>query len=273
MSDFDLDASVDAAWGRFRTTLADRVATMASDDTVFVRPAQGDRESAPFAIRIGRRDGQIVRCTVACDAGAQSETLVRPGWVKLPDGRFISEHPLSLRDEIAGLVVRTLQQIWSVPDPSFLAGLGQPRTDESPSVDSDHLGPDRLRTLLLDELETYAGGAFDVNRDATIPLPTTQITSSIGVSPYAPRIDIFARIASNVTDRHHAESIVTDMAAAWPDIQLVLDRSDLYAAHLIDAETFSRDRFFAGLHHWFAFIDVGLPEIHRRLVPGEAVTV
>ncbi|MGK2321560.1 T3SS (YopN, CesT) and YbjN peptide-binding chaperone 1 [Gordonia rhizosphera] len=120
---------------------------------------------------------------------------------------------------------------------------------------------------MRDELEEFAGGAFSINADATITLPAAHIQSSIGISPYAPRIDVFARIADDVTQPRHAESIVADMASTWPGIQLVLDDTELHAAHLIDAETYSRDQLFAGLHVWFEFIDRGLPEIHRRLHP------
>ncbi len=264
MSDFHFDAAIDRTCQEFQTTLAERLSTMELDDVVFVTPVRDQGEPLLFALRFGRSDGHV-RSTVACDVSGCAPALQRLGWQMPRDGRFVYERPWTLRTEVARIPVESLRKIWSVPHPSYLAGLGRSRPDGSPVIGTAELGPDRLRALVRDELEEYAGGAFSINGDATITLPTAHIQSSIGVSPYAPRIDIFARIADDITRLRHAESIVADMASTWSGIQLVLDGTELYAAHLIDAETYSRDQLFAGLHHWFDFIDRGLPEIHRRL--------
>ncbi|AZZ82857.1 hypothetical protein C5O27_18820 [Gordonia alkanivorans] len=256
MSDTDFDTAVENSWQVFQTRLATRLSMMERDDTSFITPMRALYDDGWFALRISHARG--LRCTVASSCAGDAEFLTHLGWRRLRDGRFICHETPGRSGAIADLVVRTVRELWSVPDPSFLAELGCPRPDWAPVLSTGELGPTGLLNLVREELETYAGGSLPIRSDATILLPTTQVESSIGISHDEPRIDIVGQVADNAHRRFDGAAL-TDLAEKRPDIELIRHGNDLYAVRSIDARTFFRGDLFQAVYEWFDFIDHDLP--------------
>lgn len=256
-----LDSAVENAWREFEARLARRLATLGDCQMVFITPSAEIANDRRFAIRAGRPGG--VRVTVACPVD-EPRRLVELGWRSTADGRLIREEPPSRADVIAGLVERTLREHWSMPAPAFLADTGRPHPDGCPIVAAEEMGPDAVRDLVKHDIETWFGGHLPLRADGTLQLPTGPVEASIGVSHEEPRIDVFARVATDMHPRF-ADTVVADVATRHPGVQLVLDGADLFAVRSISAVAYHRARLFIGLHDWFTFVDTALPTALRPL--------
>lgn len=193
-----LDSAAENAWREFEARLARRLATLGDCEMVFITPSAEIANDRRFAIRAGRPGG--VRVTVACPVD-EPRRLVELGWRSTADGRLIREEPPSRADVIAGLVERTLREHWSMPAPAFLADTGRPHPDRCPIVAAEEMGPDAVRDLVKHDIETWFGGHLPLRADGTLQLPTGPVEASIGVSHEEPRIDVFARVATDMHPR------------------------------------------------------------------------
>ncbi|MCR5980002.1 hypothetical protein GDN83_20045 [Gordonia jinghuaiqii] len=257
--DATFDSTVHDAWQEFSALLGRRMSSMSPYDTAFITPSRELAADRWFALRLRR--SRRLRCAVAGGTAGHAESLVSLGWRRVRDGRLeVTTTPGHGDDAVVDLAVRTLRQVWSVPDPSFLAPLGHPLPERCPILDAETLGPDGLRALVRDELETYAGGTFTIRPDATIALPTAHIDSAIGISLDEPRIDIFGKVLVDAHPRF-TDTLIADLATRCPTIELVLDDAHLWAVRSISAVAFHRHRLFLGLSDWLDFIDRELPRM------------
>lgn len=201
-----IDSAVENAWREFEARLARRLATLGDCQMVFITPSAEIANDRRFAIRAGRPGG--VRVTVACPVD-DPRRLVELGWRSTADGRLIREEPPSRAAVIAGLVERTLREHWSMPAPAFLADTGRPHPDWCPIVAAEEMGPDAVRDLVKHDIETWFGGHLPLRADGTLQLPTGPVEASIGVSREEPRIDVFARVATDMHPRF-GDTVVAD---------------------------------------------------------------
>lgn len=146
----DFDREVTGAWAAYRSSLADRIAAISSDDQVILETVCDTDEAdgrVPFLQfnAVDGPDGPAVRCELPADVhlpprrrltAADESRLLAQGWTHpastdAPDGdpeldmgdvpSLVVEKAARWADQLASMAVSVLRDTWDVPHPAFLA--------------------------------------------------------------------------------------------------------------------------------------------------------
>lgn len=238
--DVDLDRMTARAWARFRVDLGDRLAHMVDDDVLVVEVEsevdEDDDGAAPYVQFCGW-GGDLVRAEVSSNAYLAEEVLLdapaeraleRLGWLaptyepghEADDGseNFHLDLPRRECDRLAAMAVGALRDVFGVPHPAFLSGLGpsgsgrpsapggEPEVglaDEEPlAVTPD--SPEHLRALVAAALTPPGGPDIEFDDEGDIPLPMGSALLFVRVSEEAPVVEIFAVVVRGSLDRERA---------------------------------------------------------------------
>lgn len=267
--DFDIDRSTAQGWAEFADRLGDVISVIDdSADLVIGTESDGADDGGPF-VSFTAPQPETIRAEAAGNnilsephqLGADDrKQLTDAGWHP-PDasgggGNFWAELPQDQSDELAGLAVTALRDVYGVPHPVFLAPdplaeILTPKVDDADDEDDRHhhahgrfLEPGPLSD------ENPVTVAMPRDRDELDALVDTELTDLFGHRPVrdaagdmavragstmvflrtaadASQIVIFAAVVCEITaSRSRAVEVLNELNcdAGWTKFQLIQDR-------------------------------------------------
>ncbi|MGU3292526.1 TY-Chap domain-containing protein [Williamsia sp. M5A3_1d] len=247
----------DAAWEAFADSLARRLERSTIMDWLFVAPAEGE---AGAGLRIDLRPQQGMRLV-----GPRLDDGGTLDWAEIRSDRItqVGFPPY----EIAETVVEIARKHWLLDHPDEIAPLGDYQPDGSPPP--GRLGPDTLRTRVRDDIAAFIGGAPTIGPDAIMKVPGADFPTSVAVSMEEPRLDIFARVITDMPFDVSAETLTRVLGPRFAHITLVVRDGDLYAATFAPCDSYKFLYFCVYLRQWYEFLDEGLPALRTALGIGD----
>lgn len=256
--EFDLERTVDRAWGAFQSRLADHLADMGDDDVLVVALAGGDDNDSgamPY-VQFSGWAGDRLRGEVASNhylrpahrLHAESEAqLEAAGWLSpthAPDEEadagstnFHLDVPRSYADRLAAMAVTALRDVWGVPHPTFLSadvpgghnqapdlGLASPTRDAVADMPRAVMPEDteHLRALVDEALTPVFGHVPEKDADGDIPVRSGSALVFVRVLPDLPVVGLFAPLVRGITGRTRAAEVLSDLNRTWTMVKFVL---------------------------------------------------
>ena len=265
---------VDAAWETFEERLAERIRELDESECVLMEALDVDEDAegaVPYVqFMAWDTDGErLVRCEAVSNHflrvsmqldDVQSELLQRIGFApptygpeEQPDSGS-SNHFADLdRDaesiDAASIAVRALREVYGVEHPAFLvadedlvpaAPQGYTPAVMTP-VDTDVItvrNATELKQALELALTPHFGHAPIYDEDGDIQVDTEHGCFYIRINPDVAVIDLFARVASDVTDRRRGLHEVNVLTQEQPFVQFALRGTNIMAHLRVDCDPF-----------------------------------
>ncbi|CAM2809332.1 YbjN domain-containing protein [Prescottella defluvii] len=258
----DFDREVAGAWAVFRSSLADRIAAISSDDQVILETvcdtdeADGRVPFLQFTAGAGP-DGTVVRCELPADVHlpprrrltpAEESRLLAQGWARpvSPEGdpeldmgdvpALVVEKTTRWADQLASMAVSMLRETWDVPHPAFLVlhHLGddaEPAAD--PAVTPVRTPLDRhvsirprdtahLREAIAHTLTDIYGQAPELDADGDVVLRFGSALALVIANESTPEVQLWAPLVRDISGRTRASELITDLNRRWPYLRFAL---------------------------------------------------
>ncbi|WP_375431976.1 hypothetical protein [uncultured Friedmanniella sp.] len=252
MDDFDLDRSTAEAWAGFQTRLSEVISMMDDSADLTINAESVGDGAGPF-LRFSAPGRDRVRCEAASNATLgpsfrlseeQLASMTALGWHEpatdgpVPTPNFWVEDTQDRCEQIAGLAVAALRDIFGVTHPVFLAPdqlaevlrgptPGEP-TEAVPAVRAavEPGARERLNALVDAELTALYGHPpmRDGEGDVAIRVGSTMLF--LRTSPDGQEVVVFAAVVHDIAGRSRAAEVLNDLnvEARWVKFQLVRDR-------------------------------------------------
>lgn len=243
LDDFDLDRSVQRAWGDFRERLADHIALMADDDNLILSAPEADEEieaSVPYVQFCAYGEG-AVRCEASSNAFLEvayrlndddQRALETAGWnaptPDVPEGspNFFIDLDAEFADQAAAMAVVALRDVFGLAHPTFLNAYAW--NEDGPVVfdvgrevfaePNDELplavmpaDRDELCELVDRTLSAGFGSPPIKDEDGDIPVRAGSALVFVRVEESKPVIEIFTPLVKGVTNWTRAAEVLSDL--------------------------------------------------------------
>ncbi len=266
---FDLDRSTAESWAEFQERLAE-VVSMIDDTASFTLGCVAvDDEAVPF-VRFTSVDRDTLLVEAASNAGvgekyqlgpAELSRLAELGWhdpVSEPErpgdavtASFWVRRPQEESEELAGLAVSTLREVYGVEHPVFLAPdqlaeiltpvpepLALTEYDAEDVLAVIPAGVDHLRELVELELTDMFGHTplHDAEGDIAIRVGSTMLF--LRLAPDAREVLVFASLVHDVAGRSRAVEVLNDLNADARSVKFQLIRDRVFVTCSVMAHPF-----------------------------------
>ncbi|AFR46728.1 MULTISPECIES: TY-Chap domain-containing protein [Gordonia] len=273
MTDFTVDSNIDDAWRTFALHVGDRLSHLEPGQTLTIQQdpmiPEGPHGTLRFTITGSRR----LRCTIDdTDLHPTAEyfaehlaLLASLGWRRLRNGTHIFEVGRRRVDQLAHVTVQTLRQVWEVVHPAFLDHSPAARPEPQIEVAVQPFDADHLRALLVGSLEDLTGCRIQTDADGDIALPTKPVSSWLSPRSDAPRLEFFARLAGDITDRRRAADIVAAQPTMGSAVRVHLLEDEVFATLTVECAVFHPHNLSSALAEWFSFLADCAPSVIAKV--------
>ncbi|ANY21540.1 TY-Chap domain-containing protein [Gordonia terrae] len=273
MTDFTVDSNIDDAWRTFALHVGDRLSHLEPGETLTIQQdpmiPEGPHGTLRFTITGSRR----LRCTIDdTDLHPTPEyfaehvaMLASLGWRRLRNGTHIFEVGRRRVDQLAHVTVLTLRQVWEVVHPAFLDHSPAARPEPRIEVAVQPFDADHLRALLVGSLEDLTGCRIQTDADGDIALPTKPVSSWLSPRSDAPRLEFFARLAGDITDRRRAADIVAAQPTMGSAVRVHLLENEVFATLTVECAVFHPHNLSSALAEWFSFLADCAPSVIAKV--------
>ena len=238
IDDFDLDRTIDEGWQQFGVRLGEVLSVM--DDGAELTLSTREGGAAPPRVVFRSPELGTIRAEVLGFGPEDRDGLTAAGW---PASHPVATWSQDLSDDLAGVVVRTLRDVFGVTHPVFLstddlAGLLEPPAPQeewsagvAPVDPTDTVAvlardKDELDRLVARQLTKMFGHepVRDSDGDHTIRVGSTMVF--VRVAPDAREITVFSALVHDVSGRSRATEVLNDLNAEsrWVRFALLRDR-------------------------------------------------
>lgn len=277
IDDFDLDRSTDEAWDAFSGRLSEVLSMMDGGAELTLGMLAPDDDAAPFieygCPAIGRLVAQASSNAVLADdyqlAAPQLTAMEELGWVA-PSAdsseNFTSQWSQERTDELAGLSVTTMRDVYGVLHPVFLTadqladvlqppGPSEPpyRPAAFPAVGSDThavlpADAEELDRLVGIELERIYGSEpfHDSVGDYAIRVGSTMVF--VRIPSDAKEVIAFSAVVHDVSGRSRAAEVLNDLNSESRWVRFWLLRDKVFVSMSVLAQPFVPAHFQQVIH-------------------------
>ncbi|MBD0862913.1 hypothetical protein IA539_17150 [Gordonia sp. zg691] len=276
MADFTVDSHIDDAWRTFALHVGDRLSCLDSGATLTIQQDPQIPEGPHGTLRFTLTGSHRLRCTIDdADLHPTPEyfdehltMLAGLGWRRLRNGTHIYEVGRRRVDELAHVAVQTLRQVWEVVHPAFLDHTPAPRAEPQIEVAVQPYDADHLRALVVASLEDLTGCRIQTDTDGDIVLPTKPVSSWLSPRSDAPRLEFFARLAGDITDRRRAADVVAAQPTMGSAVRVHLLEDEVFATLTLECAVFHPHNLSSALAEWFSFLADCAPSVIEKVAEG-----
>lgn len=253
IDDFDVDRSTARSWAEFQSRLSEVISMIDETADLTIGTAAVNPEGVPF-VRFRSPIPHRIRAEAASNASLNSDFQLRPdqltameelGWLP-PSAEpgagadFWVDRAQDDADQLAGLAVGALRDVYGVQHPVFLAPdqlaevlqTAPPAEEPVTGLDPDDVtavvpsGRSHLDVLVDAELTAIFGHAplRDIDGDVAIRVGSAMLF--LRTTPDGQEVVLFAPVVHEVDGRSRAMEVLNDLnvEARWVKFQLVRDR-------------------------------------------------
>ncbi len=284
IDDFDIDRSTDEAWDAFSQRLSEVLSMMDGGAELTLGMLAPDDDTAPFieyeCPALGRLVAQASSNAVLADdyqlAAPQLAQMEELGWVSPSadsSANFTSEWSQEQTDELAGLSVATMRDVYGVLHPVFLTadqladvlqpqgpdeppyGPATPRADDS---DTQAVMPDGAaeldRLVGIELTRLYGSEPFhDSEGDYAIRVGSTMVFVRIPAD--AREVIAFAAVVHDVSGRSRAAEVLNDLNSESRWVRFWLLRDKVFVSMSALAQPFVPAHFRQVVHEVASIAD------------------
>ena len=253
-SDFDIDRSTAQAWAEFQSRLSEIISMIDESGDLTIGTESVTEDAAPF-VTFSSPERDLVRTEAASNAvlgedfqlgPRQLSGMERLGWRPpspadpRPTTNFWAEASSEHSDQLSGLAVAALRDVYGVQHPVFLAPdqlaeVLQPEPaplPESRSYASDDVlatvpgSQEHLNDLVDEELSEMFGHRPIRDSEGDIAIRVGSTMLFLRTAPDGREIVVFAAVVHDVAGRSRAAEVLNDLNvdARWVKFQLIRDR-------------------------------------------------
>lgn len=270
MNDVDaFDRSVQQAWTRFRSALADHIDEMPIGGSLVLHCLPSAAHAEVPCVELYAWDIDLVRCEALtveylpddCPSYAlgSEHVAVFDRWAFSPPvvsahdaeavpsdvpSNWFLDRPRSHADQLAAAAVGVLREVWDVPHPAFVRPESPERLDVAALVERIHEPPhapadpfvavrtggaDHRREVVENTLHRLLGFVPEADEDGDFPFRLGPAFLYLCPTYDAPFVQILAPIATGVRDPQRAAVVIADVNRRWPHVKVLLDQDRVVA--------------------------------------------
>lgn len=288
---------VDAAWEEFGSRLEQRIRDLGDGEILLVEALDVDEDdgAAPYIQVVVHDEGDdepLVRCeavsneylkdTLQLDEAQQrqmEEIGFRAPTVSDDEGgslNYFCDCDQVAAGYVAGLAVRALREVYGIAHPAFLvadeelvpaapAGFTPAVTSGAGTHPVAVTNPDELKQVLDAALTPYFGHAPHYDEDGDIRVETELGCFYIRIDPHVAVIDLFGRVAADVTDRARGLHEVNALTQEQPFLQFALRGTNIMAHLRVDCDPFVPTLVVDQVAHMAWAYDQAVKSLEQRL--------
>lgn len=270
------DDSIDNAWRRFRSELADRVASLDHDELLVVGVASADTSVLATTIDFWGSNDVLVAIAQSAGLGADDELLdvaATLGWVHADEDGPNSvrvEAPVREVDRVAALAVDFLRAVAGVAHPCFVRGHSADGpvelSPEATAVPIEPAGPpppvfefpadqDELCAAVSRALHWKYGITPTVDEAGDFVVSVGALPAFVLPGPDSPQVRILVPLATGITGRTRVAEVLTELNSGYAFIRLILDDDQVNAVIDLPAAPFSAMQLSTQLDCMSQFLD------------------
>lgn len=288
----------EAAWEDFRSRLEQRLHELGDGEIVLVEAMSADQDddgAAPYVqvVAYGEGDDEpVLRCEAVSNEylkdalqldAAQQRQMEEIGF-RAPtpsddDGgslNYFSDCDQTAAGYTAELAVRALREVYGIAHPAFLvpdedlvpaAPVGSTPT-VAPHVSAEIAAvanPDELKAALDAALTPYLGHAPHYDEDGDIRIDTEHGCFYIRIDPHVAVIDLFGRVAVDVTDRRRGLHEINTLTQEQPFLQFALRGTSVMTHLRVDCDPFVPTLVVDHVAHMAHGYDQAVQSLEQRL--------
>lgn len=286
-----------AAWGEFEVRLEQRIRELGDGEVLLVEALGVDEDgdgADPYVQVVVHDEGDddpVVRCEAVSNEylkdalrldAAQQRQMEEIGF-RAPTAtddegslNYFADCDQEAAGYVADLAVRALREVYGIAHPAFLVADDElvPAAPAGfvpaahPQVSADVVAvtnPDELKAALDVALTPYLGHAPYYDEDGDIRIDTEHGCFYIRIDPHVAVIDLFGRVATDVTDRRRALHEVNALTQEQPFLQFALRGTSVMTHLRVDCDPFVPSLVVDHVAHMAFAYDQAVQSLEQRL--------